>query len=431
MSCKTILHHDDADFMARFDALRAQASEVEGAVEAAVREIISDVRARGDEALIALTEKLDRHTPDTLHVSADEIAEAEAGIDGDTLAALDEAATRIARYHERQTPRDDRFMDGDGVMLGHRWTAVDAAGLYVPGGTAGYPSSVLMNAIPARIAGVARVVMVSPAPDGAMNPLTLAAARRAGVHEIYRIGGAQAVAALAYGTETIAPVDVIVGPGNAYVAAAKKQVFGQVGIDTLAGPSEILIVADADNDPDWIAADLLAQAEHDAHARPLLICDDAAFAKRVEAAVETALAALPRADTARASWEGAGAILILADLADAPPLVDALAPEHLALAVENPEAMLGAIRHAGAVFLGRHTPEALGDYIAGPNHVLPTGRAARYASGLSVADFMKRSSIIGCDAEGLARLGASAQRLAQAEGLDAHARSIAIRSNKS
>ena len=314
--------------------------------------------------------------------------------------------------------------------MGHRWTPVDAAGLYVPGGLANYPSSVLMNAIPARVAGVERVVMVVPTPDGQVNPLVLVAARLAGVDEIYRIGGAQAVAALAYGTQTIAPVNVIVGPGNAYVAAAKKQVFGQVGIDMIAGPSEILVAADAQNDPAWIAADLLSQAEHDAVAQSILICDDVDFADAVEAAVEQALGVLPRQDIARQSWEAFGAVLVVNELyADAPRLINQLAPEHLELAVEAPEKMADDIRHAGAIFMGRYTPEAIGDYIAGPNHVLPTARAARYASGLSVLNFMKRSSLVKCDAAALAEIGPAAMRLADEEGLTAHGRSIAIRLN--
>ena len=394
--------------------------------------IIDDVRKRGDEALIALTEKYDRQTlsAETLRIGDDEIDAAMQACAPETKAALELAAQRIGDFHARQKPDDARFKDAAGVEMGHRWTPVDAAGLYVPGGLANYPSSVLMNAIPARVAGVARVVMVVPTPDGQINPLVLVAAKLAGVDEIYRIGGAQAVAALAYGTKSIAPVNVIVGPGNAYVAAAKKQVFGQVGIDMIAGPSEILVVADRENDPAWMAADLLSQAEHDEVAQAILICDDNDYADAVAAAVESALKTLPRQDIARASWENFGAILVVNDLhAEAPDLVNQLAPEHLELAVAEPDAMADKIRHAGAIFLGRHTPEAIGDYIAGPNHVLPTARAARYASGLSVLDFMKRSSLVKCDADALAAIGPAAVRLAEEEGLQAHGRSIAIRLN--
>lgn len=425
-------HIDDADFAARFDALKAMKREQSVDVNQAVATIIDDVRARGDAALIELTAKYDRQklTPDILRFSQAEIDAAFAACDAQTRAALELAASRIADFHARQKPQDERFTDASGVELGHRWTAVDAAGLYVPGGLANYPSSVLMNAIPARVAGVARVVMVVPTPDGAINPLVLVAARLAGVDEIYRIGGAQAVAALAYGTASIAPVDVIVGPGNAYVAAAKKQVFGQVGIDMIAGPSEILVAADTDNDPAWMAADLLSQAEHDEVAQSIFICDDADYADAVEAAVETALRDLPREPIARKSWENFGAVLVVNDLhRDAPPLINALAPEHLELAVEEPEKLADEIRHAGAIFMGRHTPEAIGDYIAGPNHVLPTARAARYASGLSVLNFMKRSSLVKCDAASLSEIGPAAVRLAEEEGLDAHGRSISIRLN--
>lgn len=425
-------HIDDADFAARFDALKAMKREQSVDVNQAVATIIDDVRGRGDAALIELTEKYDRQqlTADTLRFSEAEIDAAFDACDAQTRAALELAATRIADFHARQKPQDERFTDASGVELGHRWTAVDAAGLYVPGGLANYPSSVLMNAIPARVAGVSRVVMVVPTPDGAVNPLVLVAARLAGVDEIYRIGGAQAVAALAYGTATIAPVNVIVGPGNAYVAAAKKQVFGQVGIDMIAGPSEILVAADKDNDPAWMAADLLSQAEHDEVAQSIFICDDADYADAVEAAVETSLRDLPREPIARKSWENFGAVLVVNDLyRDAPQLINELAPEHLELAVEEPEKMADEIRHAGAIFMGRHTPEAIGDYIAGPNHVLPTARAARYASGLSVLNFMKRSSLVKCDAASLSEIGPAAVRLAEEEGLSAHGRSISIRLN--
>ena len=425
-------HIDDTDFASRFAALQQMKREQSVDVNEAVAAIIDDVRARGDAALIELTAKYDRQTlsADSLRIGDDEIDAAMQACAPETKAALELAAQRIGDFHARQKPEDARFTDAAGVEMGHRWTPVDAAGLYVPGGLANYPSSVLMNAIPARVAGVGRVVMVVPTPDGQINPLVLVAAKLAGVDEIYRIGGAQAVAALAYGTNSIAPVNVIVGPGNAYVAAAKKQVFGQVGIDMIAGPSEILVVADAENDPAWMAADLLSQAEHDEVAQSILICADNAYADAVAAAVEIALKTLPRQDIARASWENFGAILVVNDLhAQAPELVNQLAPEHLELAVAEPDAMADKIRHAGAIFLGRHTPEAIGDYIAGPNHVLPTARAARYASGLSVLDFMKRSSLVKCDADALAAIGPAAVRLAEEEGLDAHGRSISIRLN--
>ena len=425
-------HINDEDFSGRFAALQAMKREQSVDVNEAVAAIIDDVRQRGDDALIALTEKYDRQTlnAETLRIGDDEIDAAMQACAPETKAALELAAQRISDFHLRQKPEDARFTDAAGVEMGHRWTPVDAAGLYVPGGLANYPSSVLMNAIPARVAGVGRVVMVVPTPDGQINPLVLVAAKLAGVDEIYRIGGAQAIAALAYGTKSIAPVNVIVGPGNAYVAAAKKQVFGQVGIDMIAGPSEILVVADQENDPAWMAADLLSQAEHDEVAQSILICDDDAYADAVAAAVESALKTLPRQDIARASWENFGAILVVDDLhAQAPELVNQLAPEHLELAVAEPDTMADKIRHAGAIFLGRHTPEAIGDYIAGPNHVLPTARAARYASGLSVLDFMKRSSLVKCDADALAAIGPAAVRLAEEEGLQAHGHSIAIRLN--
>lgn len=425
-------HINDEDFAGRFAALQAMKREQSVDVNEAVAAIIDDVRQRGDDALIALTEKYDRQTlnAETLRIGDDEIDAAMQACAPETKAALELAAQRIGDFHLRQKPEDARFTDAAGVEMGHRWTPVDAAGLYVPGGLANYPSSVLMNAIPARVAGVGRVVMVVPTPDGQINPLVLVAAKLAGVDEIYRIGGAQAIAALAYGTKSIAPVNVIVGPGNAYVAAAKKQVFGQVGIDMIAGPSEILVVADQENDPAWMAADLLSQAEHDEVAQSILICDDEAYADAVAAAVESALKTLPRQDIARASWENFGAILVVDDLhAQAPELVNQLAPEHLELAVAEPDTMADKIRHAGAIFLGRHTPEAIGDYVAGPNHVLPTARAARYASGLSVLDFMKRSSLVKCDPDALAAIGPAAVRLAEEEGLQAHGRSIAIRLN--
>src|SRR6185295_1821806 len=347
----------------------------------------------------------------------------------DTVAALRVAAERIEAFHRRQLPSDIDYVDDVGVRLGQRWRPIEAVGLYVPGGTASYPSSVLMNAIPARVAGVERLVMTVPAPDGVLNPLVLAAARLAGIDEIYRIGGAQAIAALAYGTATIAPVVKIVGPGNAYVAAAKRRVFGQVGIDMIAGPSEVVVIADKDNDPAWIAADLLAQAEHDAAAQSILITDDAGFGRAVVAAVKAQLATLPRASVAGASWENFGAVIVVESLDEAPVLVDRLAPEHLEIATEDPESLSAAIRNAGAIFLGRYTPEVIGDYVAGPNHVLPTARSARFASGLSVLDFMKRTSILKLDAESLNALSAEAMSLAKAEGLEAHRRSVAIRLN--
>jgi histidinol dehydrogenase len=365
-----------------------------------------------------------------LRVSPDEITAAWRGAAQDLKDALSLAASRIEAYHRRQLPKDESFTDETGATLGWRWGALSSVGLYVPGGTASYPSSVLMNAVPARVAGVKRVAMVTPASGGAINPLTLVAARIAGVSEIYRIGGAQAIAALAYGTPTIAAVDKIVGPGNAYVAAAKREVFGRVGIDSIAGPSEILVVADGANDPAWIAADLLSQAEHDASSQSVLITDDAAFADSVAVEVDRQLAALPRRDIAARAWQDHGAIIVVGRLEDAAALVDAIAPEHLEIATADPHAFFARVKHAGAVFLGRHTPEAIGDYIAGPNHVLPTSRTARFSSGLSVLDFLKRTSVLSCDAEALSRLGPAALALAEAEGLAAHGRSIAIRLNR-
>jgi histidinol dehydrogenase len=394
--------------------------------------IIADIRARGDVALVELTNKFDR-----LSISVADLRIPDADLDAAldacepaTLEALRLAKSRIEAYHARQKPEDARFTDDAGVELGHRWTSVGAVGLYVPGGTANYPSSVLMNAVPAKVAGVKRIVMVVPTPDGVVNPLVLAAARIAGVDEVYRVGGAQAVAALAYGTDTIRPVDKIVGPGNAFVAAAKRQVFGTVGIDMIAGPSEILVVADGQNDPDWIAADLLSQAEHDESSQSILITDDADFATRVEQAVAAQLKLLPRETTATKSWADFGAVILVRTLDDAVPLVDRLAPEHLEIATDDPEAMAGKVSNAGAIFLGRYTPEAVGDYVAGSNHVLPTARSARFSSGLNVLDFMKRTSIVRCDAASLAKIGPAAVALAAAEGLDAHGRSISIRLNK-
>jgi histidinol dehydrogenase len=421
-----------ADFAAVFEALLFAKRAVEQDVASAVRSIIADVRGRGDAALVELGNKFDRAglTAQTLRVSPDEIAAAGAAVTEAQKAALARAAARIEAYHVRQLPRNESVTDSDGATLGWRWTPVDSAGLYVPGGTASYPSSVMMNAIPAKVAGVKRIVMVTPASGGAINPLVLEAARRAGVGEMYRIGGAQAIAALAYGTQCVAPVDKIVGPGNAYVAAAKREVFGQVGIDSVAGPSEILVIADGANDPDWIAADLLSQAEHDASSQSILITDDAAFADRVAAAAARALVLLPRRAIAEKSWNDYGAIIRVAKLEDAAALADRIAPEHLEIATENPRILLEKVRHAGAIFLGRHTPEAMGDYIAGPNHVLPTARTARFSSGLSVLDFMKRSTLLTLDARSLAALGPDAMVLAEAEGLQAHARSIAVRLNR-
>ena len=426
------LDASDTNFEAAFAVLLAAKRESSVDVNDVVTGIIADVRARGDKALVELTNKFDRVslTPETLRISDADLDAALDKCDPATLEALRLAKSRIEAYHARQKPEDARFTDESGVELGHRWTPVGAVGLYVPGGTANYPSSVLMNAVPAKVAGVKRVVMVVPTPDDKMNPLVLAAARIAGVDEVYRVGGAQAVAALAFGTATIAPVDKIVGPGNAFVAAAKRQVFGTVGIDMIAGPSEILVVADGDNDPDWIAADLLSQAEHDESSQSILITDDAEFATRVEEAVTRQLTVLPREATATKSWADFGAVIIVKTLDDAVPLVDRLAPEHLEIALDDPEPLAARISNAGAIFLGRYTPEAVGDYVAGSNHVLPTARSARFSSGLNVLDFMKRTSIVRCDPASLALIGPAAVALATAEGLDAHGRSVSIRLNK-
>ena len=415
-------------FAALLDAKRESAADVNDAVAA----IIARVRAEGDAALVDLTRKFDKIDLDSvgIRVSAAEIKAARAAVPAATVSALELAHARILDHHSRQRPKDDRYTDRQGVELGDRWTPVESAGLYVPGGTASYPSSVLMNAVPAKVAGVPRLAMVVPALDGKLNPLVLLAAEIAGVDEIYRIGGAQAVAALAYGTESIKPVAKIVGPGNAYVAAAKRQVFGAVGIDMVAGPSEVVIIADADNDPAWIAADLLAQAEHDAAAQAILITDSAPFGRAVAEAVEAELEVLPRAGVARQSWVEFGAIIVVPSLDATPELVDRLAPEHLEIATADPDALFARINNAGAVFLGRYTPEVIGDYVAGSNHVLPTARSARFASGLGVLDFMKRTSILRLDADSLHALGAAAMTLAEAEGLDAHRRSVAIRLNK-
>jgi histidinol dehydrogenase len=418
-----------AEFAVAFTTLVESKREVAEDLRHVVESILTDVRQRGDAAVLEYTQRFDRlsTTAEGLRVTEAERDAAEAACAPSLLEALDLAAQRIEAFHRNQIPDGIDYKDEQGIRLGARWTPVKAAGVYVPGGLAAYPSSVLMNVIPARVAGVSRIAMVVPMPDGKSNPLVLAAARRAGVDEIYRIGGAQAVAALAYGTQSIRPVDKIVGPGNAYVAEAKRQVFGVVGIDMVAGPSEILVVADRWNDPAWIAADLLSQAEHDTAAQAILITDDAAYAEKVATAVETTLATIPRAEIARQSWNDHGALITVASFEEVPALVDRLAPEHLELAVTEPEMLAGQIRNAGAIFLGRYTPEAIGDYVAGPNHVLPTARSARFSSGLQVLDFMKRTTWVGCDAASLEEIGPTAVTLAEAEGLPAHARSVALR----
>ena len=419
----------ETGFETAFRRLLEAKRESEADVDSVVAAIVEDVARRGDAALIDYTNRFDGvDLPVSgLRVPRREIAERAAAAPPETVAALRFAAGRIESFHRLQLPPAIDYVDALGVRLANRWRPIAAAGLYVPGGTAAYPSSVLMNAIPAKVAGVGRLVMTVPAPGGVLNPLVLAAAQLVGIDEVYRVGGAQAVAALAFGTATIAPVDKIVGPGNAYVAAAKRRVFGQVGIDMIAGPSEILVVADRRNDPQWIAADLMSQAEHDSAAQAILVTDNAAFAAEVEAAVEHHLARLPRAQIARASWQAHGAILLVADWKEAAALIDRIAPEHLELAIDEADALAERVSHAGAIFLGRHTPEAIGDYIAGPNHVLPTARSARFASGLSVLDFLKRSSLVRCDAASLAALAPAAIRLAEAEGLKAHALSLSVR----
>src|SRR3954451_4440530 len=427
------LDRSSADFMERFASFLAVKREVSADIEAAARAIVDDVAARGDAALLEATRKFDRLDlkASDLRVSAAEIEAALKACDSGTIDALEFARDRIELFHRRQLPKDDRFTDALGVELGWRWSAIESVGLYVPGGTAAYPSSVLMNAVPASVAGVARGVVVVPAPDGKLNPLVLAAAHLGGVSEIYRVGGAQAVAALAYGTATIAPVAKIVGPGNAYVAAAKRQVFGKVGIDMIAGPSEVLVIADDTGNAGWIAADLLAQAEHDTSAQSILITDSARLAAEVERAIEAQLATLPRADIASASWADFGAVIMVKNLSDAVPLADAIAAEHLEIMTQDPDALAARIRNAGAVFLGPHTPEAIGDYVGGSNHVLPTARSARFSSGLSVHDFLKRTSILKCGPDQLRALGPAAMILGKAEGLDAHSRSIGLRLNLS
>ena len=423
------LNSKDAGFAAAFDTLVDARRESDAGVAQDVAAIITDVRGRGDVALAELTAKFDRFDLDEQgwRIDRAQCAAARAALPLELNAALELAAARISAFHASQRPSDSETTDASGARLGSRWSAVDAAGVYVPGGRAAYPSSVLMNAIPARVAGVERLVMVTPTPDGIINPMVLAAADIAGVDEIWRIGGAQAIAALAHGTERIAPVDVITGPGNAWVAEAKRQLYGVVGIDMVAGPSEIVIVADGANNPAHIAADLLSQAEHDPTSQSILFTDSADFADAVAAAVEVHLTTLATASTARASWVDYGAIIIVPDCAAAMPLVNRLAPEHLELAVDNPDALFAMVRHAGSVFLGRNTPEAIGDYVAGPNHVLPTGRRARFASGLSVLDFMKRTSFLSLNDASLAAIGPAAVALAQAEGLPAHALSVQLR----
>ncbi|MDD9741541.1 histidinol dehydrogenase [Marinovum sp. SP66] len=420
------------DFEAKFRALLSAKREDSPDVDDTVARIIADVRRRGDRAVVELTERFDRLTldPAGMAFTAEEIAAQCAKVPDAERQALETAAERIRAYHVRQLPDDQQWTDPEGATLGWRWTAVSAAGLYVPGGLASYPSSVLMNAIPAKVAGVDRLAITVPTPDGVVNPLVLLAARIAGVDEVYRIGGAQAIAALAYGTETIAPVDKITGPGNAFVAAAKRRVFGKVGIDMIAGPSEILVIADRDNDPDWIALDLMSQAEHDESAQSLLITDDAEFGRAVAEAVEKRLETLERRAIAGASWRDFGAVITVADLDEAAELSDRIAPEHLELCVADPEALSGKIRHAGAIFLGQWTPEAIGDYVGGPNHVLPTARSARFSSGLSVLDFMKRTTLSKMSPDALRAFGPAAEVLAKSESLEAHGLSVTARLRK-
>lgn len=426
------LNTTDPDFEDAFQTLLNAKREDSPDVDNTVAGIIADVRARGDAAVIELTQKFDRVTlaPDTLRISQAEIDAATASVPQNEHDALALAAERIRAYHERQRPEDAEWTDETGAMLGWRWTPVAAAGLYVPGGLASYPSSVLMNAIPAKVAGVPRLAMVVPTPDGVLNPLVLAAAKLAGVDEVYRIGGAQAIAALAYGTETIAPVDKITGPGNAFVAAAKRRVFGKVGIDMIAGPSEILVIADGDNDPDWIALDLLSQAEHDESAQSILITTDAAFGRAVDAAMDRHLETLQRRVIAGPSWRDFGAVITVPDLTTAAALADRIAPEHLELCVADPDALSDQITHAGAIFLGQWTPEAIGDYVGGPNHVLPTARSARFSSGLSVLDFVKRTTLARMSPQSLRAIGTAAETLAQSESLQAHGLSVAARLRK-
>lgn len=426
------LNAADSNFEQAFRDLLAMKREVSDDVDAIVRDIIEDVKSRGDEALYDFTAKFDRFDARQagLRISPEEIDQAVAQIEPDVMAALELAADRIRSHHARQMPKDDFYEDALGVKLGSRWTAVEAVGLYVPGGLAAYPSSVLMNAVPAKVAGVERLVMVVPTPDNILNPLVLAAAKLAGVDEIYRVGGAQAVAALAFGTETIAPVYKIVGPGNAFVAAAKRRVFGLVGIDMIAGPSEVLILADKNNDPDWLAVDLMAQSEHDKAAQAILITDDEELASATEEAVERLLTTLPKAEIAGASWRDYGAVITVPDFEVGMALSNRIAPEHLELALDNASAMIDKVRNAGAVFVGHFTPEAVGDYVGGSNHVLPTARSARFSSGLSTLDFVKRTSVLECNAMNLRDIGPAAVTLARQEGLEAHARSVAKRLNQ-
>src|SRR6202048_5134990 len=421
------------DFTGRFNAFLAMKREDSADIEIATRAIVDDVAARGDAALIEATRKFDRLELDAsgLRITSAEIAAAVGACDAKTLDALKFARDRIELFHQRQLPKEDLFTQQLGVELGWRWSAIEAVGLYVPGGTAAYPSSVLMNAVPAKVAGVARVVMVVPSPDGKLNPLVLAAAHLGGATAIYRVGGAQAVAALAYGTATNAPVAKIVGPGNAYVAAAKRLVFGKVGIDMIAGPSEVLVIADQTGNAGWIAADLLAQAEYDVNAQSILVTDDAALADDVERAVELQLSTLPRVQIARASWNEFGAVILVNKLDEAIALANAIAGQPLEIMTSDPESLSAQIRNAGAIFLGPHTPEAIGDYVGGSNHVLPTARSARFSSGLGVLDFMKRTSILKCGPDQLRALGPAAMTLGKAEGLDAHARSVGLRLNLS
>ena len=427
-----ILNINQADFETQFQALMSAKREDSPDVDATVTKIIAAVRERGDAAVIELTSKFDRLdlAPDTLAFSREEIMAHCATVPAEERTALELAAKRIRDYHERQMPADASWVDASGATLGWRWTPVSAAGLYVPGGLASYPSSVLMNSIPAKVAGVGRLAICVPTPDGVTNPLVLLAAQISGVDEIYRIGGAQAIAALAYGTETIAPVDKITGPGNAYVAAAKRRVFGKVGIDMIAGPSEILVIADADNDPAWIATDLLSQAEHDESAQSILITNDAAFGDKVISEVNRQLTTLERRDIAGASWRDFGAVIVVTDMAQAIVLSNMLAPEHLELCVADPDAMANDITHAGAIFLGAWTPEAIGDYVGGPNHVLPTARAARFSSGLSVMDFLKRTTMTKMTPASLKAIGPAAETLAKSEGLQAHGLSVRARLDK-
>ncbi|MEL7471521.1 MAG: histidinol dehydrogenase [Pseudomonadota bacterium] len=425
----TFLNTNDAGFDLAFETFLNLKRDVEDDVDKAAAKIIADVRARGIDAVLELTERFDRLslTPDSVAFSATEINEAIATVSAEERSALELAAERIRSYHERQLPQDASWVDASGATLGWRWTAVEAAGLYVPGGLASYPSSVLMNAIPARVAGVERLIICAPTPDGATNALVLLAARLSGVSEIYRIGGAQAIAAMAYGADPISPVDKITGPGNAYVAAAKRRVFGQVGIDMIAGPSEVLIIADGESDPDWVALDLLAQAEHDANAQSILITDNRAFGQAVSDAVDRRLETLARREIARASWRDYGAIIEVKEISEACALSDRIAPEHLEIQTKDPEVIAAQVKHAGAIFLGAHTPEAIGDYVGGPNHVLPTSRSARFSSGLSALDFMKRTTLASMTPAALKEVGPAAETLAKSESLEAHGLSVSAR----